>query len=241
MAKRPGPKPRGEFEDKSAVFSTRIRADTRDWLEETRKESGRSMSQQVEHLLRRAREEDGKIEKAFGGRRNYALMRIISAVAETITTTKERAKGDWLDDPYRFDQVQQAVNAVLDAIRPAGEIGEAPGPKLQGKIAAYEALREIQIADGSLPPKAGARKHVAGKIKADLGDVVERAQVYGRTPDETRQEAEAGSRFAPLFRTVESKLEREEKPTAAELQELNQSAEAIERIQRRVKAQRKKP
>ena len=43
MGKRPGPKPRGEFEDKSAVVSTRIRADTRDWLEETRKESGRSM------------------------------------------------------------------------------------------------------------------------------------------------------------------------------------------------------
>ena len=78
MGKRPGPTPRGEFEDKSAVFSTRIRADTRDWLEETSKESDRSLSQQVEYLLRRAREEDGKIEKAFGSRRNYALMRTIS-------------------------------------------------------------------------------------------------------------------------------------------------------------------
>jgi hypothetical protein len=130
---------------------------------------------------------------------------------------------------------------VLDAIRPAGEIGETPGPRLQGKIAAYEALREIQIADGSLPPQASARKHVAGKIKADLGDVVERAQVYGRTPDETRREAEAGSRFAPLWRTVESKLERGEKPTAAERQELNQYAEAIGHIQQRAKARRGKP
>src|SRR6476469_6290763 len=117
MGRRPGPKPRGEFEDKSKVFTTRIRADTREWLEQSAKANKLSLSQQVERLLRRAWDEDRYIEKAFGSRRNFALMRLIAATAETIATTKGRKKGDWLDDPYRFAMVQQAINAVLDAIR----------------------------------------------------------------------------------------------------------------------------
>lgn len=238
MGKR-GPKPAGEFEDKSAVFSTRIRADTRAWLEQTGKASGRSLSQQIEFLLRRARDEDGKIEQAFGSRRNYALMRLIASTAETIATTKGRQKLDWLDDPYRFTQVQQAINAVLDAIRPPGKI-EAHGPKLQGKIAASEALREIQIADGSLPPSASVRRHVAGKIKADLGSVVERARIYGRTPDENWEEAEAASQFVPLYRALVATLERGEEPTMDELQKLDQHAASIEHIQKRAKARRRK-
>jgi hypothetical protein len=233
---RRGPQPRGEFEDKSAVFSTRIRADTRAWLEETRKASGRSLSQQVEFLLRRARDEDGKIEQAFGSRRTYALMRLIASVAEVILTTKGRKGLDWLDDPYRFGQVQQAINAVLDAIRPNGKIGGETGSRMQGQVTAAETLREVQIADSSLPLTSTRRQHVSGKIKADLGEVVERAQVFGRTPEETRQEAEAARQFAPLYR----KLDRGEKLTVAERRELDRSTAVIERIQKRARKRRSK-
>ena len=88
----------------------------------------------------------------------------------------------------------------MPSARPARSV-KPPAPSFKARSPPHEALREIQIADGSLPPNASTRKHVAGKIKVDLGDVVERAQIYGRTPDETRQEAEAGSPFCAALST----------------------------------------
>ena len=43
------------------VFSTRIRPDLRDRLEKAAKQSGRSLSQEVEHRLRRSFVEDDKL------------------------------------------------------------------------------------------------------------------------------------------------------------------------------------
>jgi hypothetical protein len=53
----------------------RIRPDLRKSLERAAKASGRSLSQEVEHRLRRSFVEDDKIADAFGDRRTYRLMR----------------------------------------------------------------------------------------------------------------------------------------------------------------------
>ena len=60
MAKA-GRKPKGEYSGKSAVFSTRIRPDTRDALWQAAKASGRTLSQEVEFRLRRSIDEDGEL------------------------------------------------------------------------------------------------------------------------------------------------------------------------------------
>ena len=68
----------GEYAGKSSVFSTRIRPDLRRYLEKAAKTSGRSLSQEVEHRLRRSFVEDDKIADAFGDRRTYRLMRMMA-------------------------------------------------------------------------------------------------------------------------------------------------------------------
>ena len=130
MGRRPGPKPRGEFEDKSKVFTTRIRADTREWLEQSAKANKLSLSQQVERLLRRAWDEDRYIEKAFGSRRNFALMRLIAATAETIGSRRRgttRVQHSLSHRLFWRGDAGQAAGRETGLRRPARS-NAAPGP-----------------------------------------------------------------------------------------------------------------
>ena len=81
MARR-GRKPKGEYVGKTKVFSTRLRADTKSALGRAAAKSGRSLSQEVEHRLRRSFDEDRDLFERFGGRENYALLRLIGSCLE---------------------------------------------------------------------------------------------------------------------------------------------------------------
>jgi hypothetical protein len=231
MGKR-GPAPTGEYGDKSQVLSTRIRADTRASLVAAAESSGRSLSQEIEHRLRRTFTDDRNIVDAFGSRRNYALMKLIASVIET-TANLKRPNIDWLDDPYAFDQVTRAVAAILELIRPAGELPNSSddndmldhGGRMQWKVNALEALRAVQVADAKLPLTKGARRqHIMAKLKSDIGDVADRAVLYGRKADETRKLSELGRRFAPLMRKAEKTPET---MTPDDRQQLNALADEI--------------
>lgn len=208
MGKR-GPAPTGEYGDKSQVLSTRIRADTRAALVAAAENSGRSLSQEIEHRLRRTFTDDKNIVDVFGSRRNYALMKIIASVIET-TVDLKRPNAVWLDSPYAFDQVAKAVAAVLEAIRPAGELPSSVddaldhGGRMQGKLNALEAWRAVQVADAKLPLTKGARhQYKLSALKSDIGDIADRAVLYGRTAVETRRLNELGRRFALLMQKAE--------------------------------------
>lgn len=187
MGKR-GPAPKGEYAGKSKVLSTRIRPDTRAALSKAAKTSGRSLSQEIEHRLRRSFSEDAEIEKAFGGRRHYRFMRMINDMIEMIGSPSSDGDGDWLDDPYRFDQASKACAAVFELLRPVGKIktvasSEAPDRLnslllgAQGAIRAMQYLQRIHAADPNLPlGKGTALDHAAAGMKIDFGDVVERAK-----------------------------------------------------------------
>jgi hypothetical protein len=54
------------------------------------------------------------------------VMRIVSSVRLAMLATKG-APADVLDNPWRYDQIVRAVNQILEAHRPAGEIKE-PAP-----------------------------------------------------------------------------------------------------------------
>ena len=49
--KKPGPKPKGPFKDRSAVLTTRLSQETRDALEEAAEKSGRSLGQEAEFRI----------------------------------------------------------------------------------------------------------------------------------------------------------------------------------------------
>jgi hypothetical protein len=121
MGKR-GPEPKGEFDGKSAVLSTRIRPDTKAALAEAAKASGRSLSQEIEFRLRRSFAEDEKIDLGFGDEQTFAVLRTAAMAVKTSRFTTEVASGGhWLSDAWAFERVVATVFRVLWAFRPAGD------------------------------------------------------------------------------------------------------------------------
>jgi hypothetical protein len=102
------------------VLSTRIRPDTRAALEKASKKSGRSLSQEIEHRLRRTIIEDEKIEAAFGSRQNFNIMRTVAMALHLRTGHLAERDGlpYWLTDAKFFDQTVKMVGNVLSALRP---------------------------------------------------------------------------------------------------------------------------
>jgi hypothetical protein len=126
-----GPAPRGEYSGKSDVLSTRIRPDTREHLEGAARVSGRSLSQEIEHRLRRSFVEDEQLAKVFGSRRNFALMRIIASIIETV----EGHRQDWFRSPERYELVERTVGEVLHSLRPISRNATTGTARLSGEKA----------------------------------------------------------------------------------------------------------
>jgi len=146
MGKR-GPAPKGGYPEKTKVLSTRITAALRDELQRAASRSGRSLSSEIEHRLRRSFTKEERIEEMFGGRETCAIMRLIANVI-TVTAQQaglitQRARGKkttWLNDPYVYDQAVMAVRAILEVFRPAGDIVR---PTLPAKKGATKAQIEV--------------------------------------------------------------------------------------------------
>lgn len=120
MAER-GRKPKGNYKQKTQVFSSRIRADTKAALEEAAKNSGQSLSQEIEYRLRRSFDEDKGMIERLGGRENYAVLRLIGSVMGVMFNAAGSA-GCWLHDPYLFEQLVKTVGVVLQELRPPGTL-----------------------------------------------------------------------------------------------------------------------
>jgi hypothetical protein len=199
MGKR-GPQPKGEFSGKTQVFSTRIRPDLREAIELAARKSGRSISQEVESRLRRTFIEDDKIEAAFGNRRNYLIMRAAAIAIEwQVHPSRESEEGyeAWLNDPHRFDNVLKTITAVLEKFRPTGEVGGEPQDFRDGEAdvwiddpdkAASEVIEGIRKSDPALPLTGDLQgfnfDYVAGRLKSDLGDLVQRGGKGAQPADE---------------------------------------------------------
>jgi hypothetical protein len=176
-----GRRPQGRYKQKTEVFSTRIRADTKAALEGAARERGHSLSQEVEYRLRRSFDEDQGIIEKLGGRQNYAVLRLISSLMETIYNPAD-ARASWLLDPHAFDQLVKAVILVLEELRPPGDPSVPPidGPMgealeaiapLQANIEAGKLLFTVKEAPLDLPLNPD---YAAPFIRADLGEAAER-------------------------------------------------------------------
>lgn len=167
--------PKGEYVGKTAVFSTRIRPDLRSKLEEATKVSGRSLSQEVEHRLRRSFVEDDKIADAFGDRRTYRLMRMMADAMHLSAGSQT----DWLSNPFDFHIAISAALGVLEAVSPEGAMEEESYSDAAslGAITASVIWSKVQAASASIGLQKGTfADHVASIAKADLGDyLIERS------------------------------------------------------------------
>lgn len=203
MGKR-GPAPKGQYENKTSVLSTRITSELREALEASARQSGRSLSQEIEHRLRRSFKEDRKLVDRFGGRQMYAVFQTAALVAEL---RLGHGNDVWLRDPHFFDQTLKAIVAVLEQFRPppdaksirvqgsvpksgSGRLLPKPDPAISkswdkairvvestaGLRRAREVVETVARSDGSLPVGACEEdaKKLAPYLRDDLGDLAER-------------------------------------------------------------------
>ena len=99
---RRGPQPKGEYGGKigrTAVLSTRLQPDTRRRLVAATEASGRSLSQELEHRLRRTFIEDDKAVEFYGSQSNAAILKLIGAVIQsTCTSWLVKTADGWVPD-----------------------------------------------------------------------------------------------------------------------------------------------
>ena len=173
MAK--GPAPKGEYTGKSSVFSTRIRPDLREELEAATKTSGRSLSQEVEHRLRRSFVEDDKIADAFGDRRTYRMMRLISDAIH-LSQENHHRPNSWLDHSYAFEIAVYAARGVLEAVQPNGPALDDDALNASaalGDMIAAKIWRDVVKADDSIPlSESTLADRINSIAKADIGEEV---------------------------------------------------------------------
>jgi hypothetical protein len=184
MGKR-GPAPKGEYDNKSQVFSTRIRPDTRLALSEAAEKSGRSLSQEVEHRLVRSFDEEQKLTDVFGDRRTFSVMRLLaSSLAQLHNLDDWSTPTHWLDDPRAFDQAILCIMTVLEAYRPHGPIPPAKDEltellyEMQPHRAAAMTVMLLQDVDLESPLNKLSGEELKGRMmRQDLGALTQRAEV----------------------------------------------------------------
>jgi hypothetical protein len=190
MGKR-GPQPKGEYGGKTgrtAVLSTRVQKDTRARLVEAKEANGRSLSQELEHRLRRTFIEDDGVVNFYGSPSNAAIVKLLGAVIQSTCTSwlaktpdgwvadTERDPGEWLRDPRLFDEVLTAIVHTLTWFKPPGGRDDQ---YLFYHSAAERIINEIRSSDPSLPiTKRSNRQHAMAMLKDKLGDLVQYPHPY---------------------------------------------------------------
>jgi hypothetical protein len=189
MGKR-GPQPKGEYGrkgDRTAVLSTRLQHDTRKRLVAATQASGRSLSQELEHRLRRTFVEDDKAVEFYGNEQTAAIVKLIGAVIQSTARTispRSRKQYEWLKHQFVFDNVMMAIRHVLLWFRPGGDGGLQEITLGSATDQVNQLIDEIRSADPSLPIAAGSmRQHAMAMLKDKLGDLVTPRNPY----DDLRQ------------------------------------------------------
>lgn len=194
MGKR-GPAPRGEFQGKTKVLSTRIRPDTRAALVAAAEESGRSLSQEIESRLRGSFADEEMALAAFGSKRNRAVMKLLAIALSTVHRI-DRPDAEWWSDPYLFDRALETINRVLNAMRPEGE-AQPPKQEAYQQLAEWNALSApaklfyaIQTADPQADLQVMSEgQRLQARLQADLGELARRPRIFHGTADDMRAEA----------------------------------------------------
>jgi hypothetical protein len=174
MAKR-GRRPRGEYPEKKRVFASRIREDTWKMLQQAAATSGRSISQEFEHRLRRGLDDDKAIEDAFGDRRTLAVMKMAAmAAVNSAMLNPIHSKVHWTSNVEAFDRALNAIVDTLKAFRPHELVAKGVEMRLEVAAPTVELVRQIQAADPRPLNKPSKRQRAMLRLKDELGDLVDR-------------------------------------------------------------------
>ncbi|THD71887.1 MAG: hypothetical protein E7813_05015 [Bradyrhizobium sp.] len=183
MAKR-GRRPKGEYPEKKRVFASRVREDTWTKLQQAAVKSGRSVSQEFEHQLRRGLDEDEEIEGTFGDLRTYALMKLAAQAVNSLCSLKD-PKIHWTADANLFAQALEVITRTLKVFHPHQLTSTdlmVESPQFDAPV--LEIVREVQTADPARQlKKSTKRQRAMARLKDQLGELADRAT--GQLPEMT--------------------------------------------------------
>jgi len=160
------------------------------------RESGRSLSQEIEYRLRRSLDEDRTIINIFGSRRNYAIMRLISSVLLADQHLVSRGKVSWLEDTDAFDNAVAKVVAALELFRPAGSSSsdseiQASWRRAFARVQIGVLSEKIVDADPALPTKPdGENWH--SYVALDLQQIPDVMKTRAANSKASREKSVAG-------------------------------------------------
>jgi hypothetical protein len=188
--KRRGRPPRGEYPEKSEVMNFRIRPDTKRLLAQAARASGRTVSAEAEHQLRR-----GLAEMGTG--HTHAVMTTIGRAIDGLVKLKGARGGDWWSDPDLYGHARRVVLTALDLFKPPGGSTDAiPDDTRSAEFEIEATLHEIQLFDETKPfVKQTPHERWLGMMKKDLGPLADRPVVWNIPAVRGREDQE---RFRPL-------------------------------------------
>ena len=169
-AKR-GRAPKGEYAGKTSVMSFRIRPDTKAALRKAAVMSGRSLSQEAEHRLRRGFDEDQTASSFWGDSKTFAMMQL--AAQAVLSLGKIRgAEVHWTADVELFDTALEAIIGTLRVFSPHAVVATSlsiGSPEIGAPTLGI--LREAQATDPARPlNKSTKRRRAMTRFKEDLGE-----------------------------------------------------------------------
>ena len=91
QTRRTGRPPSTPGQPKRSAFNTRLRAETKQRLEDEARIAGRSLSEEIEFRL----EQSFRDEAAYGGRNTNDVLKVMGAVAAQIQTRTGKTAADW--------------------------------------------------------------------------------------------------------------------------------------------------
>src|SRR6516165_1809441 len=112
-----GRAPKGEYAGKTQVMSFRITPDTKAALRKAAATSGRSLSQETEHRVRRGLDEEEAIARLWGDAKTSAMLRLAAQVVQSLGTV-QNTKVHWTTDAEFFDGAINAIAETLKLFRP---------------------------------------------------------------------------------------------------------------------------
>jgi hypothetical protein len=194
-AKR-GRAPKGEYAGKTAVMSFRITPDTKAALMKAAAMSGRSLSQETEHRLRRGLDEDERISGFWGDSKTFAMMRLVAQAVLSLGKVRG-AKVHWTADVALFDAAMEAIIGTLRSFRPLIATNLSTGsPKLGVPVLGL--IREAQAADPMYPlSKSTRRRRALTRLREDLGEELANRAINQFHENEERPHARQKPRRKP--------------------------------------------
>ena len=167
MGKR-GRAPKGEYAGKTEVMSFRLTPDTKAALRAAAARSGRSLSQETEHRLRRGLDEEEATSSLWGDVKTSAMLRLAAQVVQSVRTLQD-TKVHWTADAMVFDSAIEAIAGTLKLFHPLQAEGFSVGSPEIG-AAALKIVEEAQATELSRPlSKSSRRQRAMARFKEDLG------------------------------------------------------------------------